>query len=459
MLAIVLFAVPVYLYTDSQPRTYRATAMIFVNQSAAPNAITYSDAMLNQQLVKTYSRMATEPVVIDEVRSRLGLPLTTGEVQEMVQADPVRETQLIQVAVVGRSPQLIADIANATAETFIEQQTVFLPEDQQGNALRIAQPALTPTSPIGPMPLRNGILAGVLGLLLAAGLVWLLEYLDDTIKTPETLELSSGLATLGAVMRHHSDDLVEAQVLTSTKRHSPAAESYRIIRTNLEYASVDHELRSILVTSASAGEGKTTTTVNLAAILAQAGRKVVVVDADLRRPTLHKVFDVKTQAGLSSLLLNPETNPQDYLHATSVPGLSVLPSGPIPPNPAELLASPRLLSVLGRLGEIADTIVIDSSPVLMVADPVILASRVDGTVVVVDSSKTRGEILGQATEQLAKSGTLLLGAVLNKLPRRAGHYYYYYSGYYGADGGDGPDQKHRRPPRFPRPSLARSKAE
>ncbi len=458
LLGIVIFAIPIYLYTDAQPRTYRASTTIFVNQSAAPNAITYSDALLNQQLVKTYSRMATEPVVIDEVRSKLDLALSTHEVAEMVQADPVRETQLFQISVNGRSPQLITDIANAIAKTFIAQQTVYLPADQQGGAIRIAQPALVPAAPIGPLPMRNAVLAGVLGLLLAAGLVWLLEYLDDTIKTPESLEQSTGLPAVGAVARYSAKDAIETHVLTSTRRHSPAAEAYRLIRTNLEFASVDRDLHSILITSANAGEGKTTTAANLAAVLAQTDRKVILVDADLRRPSLHKVFEVSNRMGLSSLLLNPDVNPQDYLRPTGVPGLSVLPSGPIPPNPAELLTSSRLTSLLEKLKEISDMVVIDSPPVLMVADPVILASRVDGTAIVVDSTRTRSEMLSRAADQISKSGTLMLGAVLNKLPRRAGHYYYYYySGYYGPDGGDKPSQRSRRAPRLPRPSFARGK--
>jgi len=458
LLGIVIVALPIYLYTDAQPRTFRASALVFVNQSATANEITYSDAMLSQQLVKTYSRMATEPVVLDEVISTLDLSLLTSELKAMVHAAPVRETQLLEISVIGRSPQLITDIANATAETFIEQQTVFLPEDQQGSALRVAQPALVPASPIGPMPLRNAILGGLLGLLLAAGLVWLLEYLDDTVKTPESLEHSTGLATLGAVMRHGSKETIEAHVVTSTRNHSPAAEAYRLIRTNLEFASVDRDLSTILVTSANAGEGKTTTTVNMAAILAKADRKVIVVDADLRRPSLHKVFEVNNRMGLSSLLLNPDISPQDYLRATGMPGLSVLPSGPIPPNPSELLASPRLSIILERLSDLADVVIIDSSPVLMVADPVIVASKVDGTVLVVDSSKTRGDVLGRATDQLAKSGTLMLGAVLNKLPRRAGNYYYYYYGKgYGDDDGNPPTQKHRRYPKFGLSNLMRSK--
>ena len=447
-----------YAYTDSQPRTYRASATIFVNQSAAPNAITYSDALLNQQLVKTYSRMATEPVVIDEVRSRLNLSMSTSEVAAMVSADPVRDTQLIQIAAVGRSPQLITDIANATAETFIDQQTVYLPEDQQGNALRVAQPALTPTDPIGPMPLRNGLLAAFLGLLIAAGLVWLLEYLDDTIKTPESLEQSTGLATLGVVPKHGAKDSIEAHALVSSRKGNPATEAYRLVRTNLEFASVDHELRSILVTSTSSGDGKTTVAANMATILAQANRSVILVDADLRRPTLHTIFGTSNAVGLSSLLLNPDASPQNNLYATKAPGLRVLPSGPIPPNPAELLASPRLPVVLAKLTELADIVIFDSPPIMAVADPVILANRVDGTLIVVDSSRTRAEALQRSIDQISKSGTLLLGGILNKLPRRHGGYYsYYYQGAYGGDSSSG-DESDATPP-LRRPRFARSRTE
>jgi capsular exopolysaccharide synthesis family protein len=441
MLGVLLFAGPAYYLTDLQPRTYRASTTIFVNQSSAPGTVTYSDALLSLQLVQTYSRMAQQPVVLEEVTRRLPLTYTTQDLEGMVSASPLRDTQLFQISVTGQHPVIITDIANTTAEVFIEQQRAEMGA-QEVNALRVAQPALVPTTPIAPSPLRNAVLAGLLGLLAFGALVWLIEYLDDTVKTPEDLS-AAGLATaLGVVPRQRLAKDAPNQLTTIAAPRSQISEAYRLIRTNLEFAALDRPLRAVLVTSANPGEGKSTTASNVAVVLAQAGKRVILLDADLRRPSLHRIFNSRNHTGLTTMLLRENADPDDFLQPTSVEGLVLLSSGPIPPNPAELLSSGRFSSLLQRLEEAADIVIVDSPPVLAVADPIVLASRVDGTLVVVDTQKTRAGALRQAQESLAKSGTTMLGGILNKLGKNAGsYYYYYYRGYYGDDGSDGAVQQ------------------
>lgn len=431
LLGPLLAALPAYFVTGTVAPTYRAATTIFVNQSAAPGAITYNDALLNQQLVKTYSQMARQPIVLDEVGLLLERPVDPADVT--VQA--IRDTQLFQISVEGHDPARVRDVANTIAQVFIEQQTPYLPAGQVPTALRVAQPALKPVDPVGPRLGLNLGLACLLGLLAAAAVVALLEYLDDTVKSGEDLEAVAGLATLGAVTRLDGADGTLNHLLPPTPvRTSAAAESYRLVRTNLDFAGAgtDRKLRTVLVTSASPQEGKSTTVANLGTVIAQAGKRVVIIDADLRKPSQHRLFGLSNDRGLSTLLLEGCSNQAaDYLQPSPVQGLQILPSGPLPPNPAELLSTPVLGQALEQLLREVDLVLIDSPPVLGIADPIVLSGCVDGTVLVVDAARTRADALKGATEALSRSGTRVLGAVLNKLHRRDSSSPYYT--YYGAD--------------------------
>jgi len=242
------------------------------------------------------------------------------------------------------------------------------------------------------------------------------------------VEAAAGLSTLGGVARFHRPRSPEAALVADRHRH-PVAEAYRMLRTNVQFSTLDKPAQTLLVTSANPGEGKSTTVANLALVMAQAGKRVIAVDSDLRRPTLHRLFGVENATGLTTLLLSPGPEMNGCVKPTAFDNLWVLPSGPQPPNPSELLGSRRLDSVLQSLKQSADIIVMDSPPALAVTDASILAARVDGTLLVVDSGRTRAGSLQRATEALGRAKTNLLGAVLNKLTHR-GHDYYYYHNYY-----------------------------
>lgn len=214
-------------------------------------------------------------------------------------------------------------------------------------------------------------------------------------------------------------------LITISNPRSPVAEAFRTLRTNLEFSNLDKSLRSILVTSASAEEGKSTTLANLAVTIAQSGKRVVLVDADLRRPTQHTIFGLKSIPGLTdmvrddSLLANPPT--QD----TGVQNLKVLTSGQQPPNPAEILGSKRLSEILAALLENADMVLFDAPPLLAVTDAAVLASRVDGVLLVVSAGKTKRENARKAQSQLEKINARVIGAVLNNASPDSGAQYYY----------------------------------
>jgi capsular exopolysaccharide synthesis family protein len=217
---------------------------------------------------------------------------------------------------------------------------------------------------------------------------------------------------------------LQRNLITQENKSSPIAEQYRTVRTNIEFSAVDREIKTILVTSAGPAEGKSTTAANLAVVMAQNGQSVLIVDADLRKPTAHYTFGVPNMTGLTNVLTK-QGSLEELAQETKIENLSVLSCGPIPPNPAELLSSRMMGLVLERAKELFDTIILDAPPVMALADAQILASKCDGTVLVVSSGKTEREEVKKAKVQLENSKAKILGAILNNKKIDSGSYYYY----------------------------------
>lgn len=312
--------------------------------------------------------------------------------------------------------------------TYLSMGTLL--NQSSGKYLTVIAPAPLPGSPISPNITQNVLFAAIAGLVLAFGVVLLLEYLDDTIKSAEDVQRVLKLNMLGSIARIHPIRKAEDALITVKHSRSPTAEDYRTLRTNLRYAGIESPNELLLITSANPGEGKTTTAANLAIAIAQAGKRVILVDADLRRPNLHRLFGVSNDVGLSTLFLEDAPLLEDILLPTQVPGLSLLVAGDPPPNPAEMLESKRMTNLLNTLREQADMVVLDSPPLLVVADANILASRCSGAVLVIDSGHTRTDASRRVAEALRQSQVKILGVVLNRMTNRRGGYYnnyYYYS--------------------------------
>ena len=299
-------------------------------------------------------------------------------------------------------------------------------------------PATAGTSPVRPRTLLNTLLGGLAGLILAAGGVLLLETTDDTIKSPEQVEKLLGVQVVGYVVDIHDKNETEGIVVAQVPR-SPVAEAFRTLRTSLEYSGVEKPLKTILVTSSGPSEGKTTIAANLAAILAHSGKKVILLDADLRRPRIHRLAGIPNRMGLSDLLTaETEEDPSVYIQSLdTIPHLGVLPSGGLPSNPTELLGSEKMRQLLRVLADANDYVVIDSPP-LLVADPQVLSGMVDGILLVMVPGSTRTNVTRAVMEQIRHSGARLLGVVFNRLKhgRRlgySGYSYYYYPYYYSSD--------------------------
>jgi non-specific protein-tyrosine kinase len=406
----------------------------------------------------------TAKVFAEQIRDAQGAELGTAEGDLENQAKAVQasidEINGDIVRLNGRPPGLPEDqrlnqLAQATSRLESLRQNLSSVQRQlqdlrisvarNFNSVRLVEPATTPGAPIEPRPLLNAILAGLVGLLVAAAVVAVIEYLDDTVKSPDDVSRAVGAPTLGAIARFEPQGGVTRRgrrgvvprLLTSLDARSPIAEAYRMVRTNLEFARSGRPNQTMLITSSSPGEGKSTTAANLALILAQTGRRVVLVDADLRRPSLHRLFDAPNTSGLSTLFVMDQPVVAGLLRLTPVENLQLLPSGPLPPNPAELLSSRRMDQIIELLKEQADLVIFDSPPLLGVADASALAGRLDGAILVVDSGRTRAGALAHAAEVLGRAQANLWGVVLNKLTARRGEgYYYYYYSYRYTPAGD-----------------------
>jgi non-specific protein-tyrosine kinase len=269
----------------------------------------------------------------------------------------------------------------------------------------------------------NGMQGAIAGIVIGAGILAAAEYLRVTVKSSEEVEKLTGLATLGVISTMKGSN----RLVTVNQPRSPVAEAYRVLRTNLAFSAGDAPLRSLVVSSSSPVEGKTTTAANLAATIAQSGKRVILVDTDLRRPTMHKLFQRSNTRGVTTALMEQSNlQVEDHLIDTDVENLFLMPSGPLPPNPADLLGSPRMAELIKALRLQADMVVFDSPPVMAVADAVLLARLTDAMLLVVRAESTRADVLKKAMEHLNQAGANMLGVVLNGVSRSNNGYYYHY---------------------------------
>ena len=291
--------------------------------------------------------------------------------------------------------------------------------------------ATVPGGPVRPRPLMSAALGGMIGLMLAAGSVLLIEYLDDTLKTPEDVERVLGVPVMGFIADMRVSRKRAEDIYIIRQPHSPVAEAFRTLRTNLEFASMEKPIHTLLITSTAPSEGKTTIAANLAAIYSQNKSSVVLLDADLRRPHVHRMFGMANRKGLSNLFTSRDRIVNVGRVRKDLPNLMIVTSGSMPENPAELLGSTRMAQVLNEISSHVDVAIIDTPPSL-VADAQILAARVDAVLFVIQPGVTRANMAKASLESFRRSGARIVGVVMNRIPRTRSYYYggyKYYSSY------------------------------
>jgi non-specific protein-tyrosine kinase len=328
-----------------------------------------------------------------------------------------------QLAEQTRLQTQLSEYRNSYTTLFKSYQDIRLAEAQNTSNLSMAQPAQD-AAKIGPNPPLATIQIGLLGLVLSVGIIFLIDYFDDSIKTTEQIEFLINSATLGIISRIKNGNL-SSKLVTLTQPSSPTAEAYRVLRANIEFSEVDTRIRTLLITSSYPGEGKSTTAANLAIAIAQSGKKVILVDCDLRRPSLHKYFRQSNIRGVTTVLLEAGGSAIDHLVPIGIPNLRFMPSGLIPPNPSELMGSRRMLELVEELKSLCDIVIFDSSPILPVIDPTLLSRILDATLLVVSAGTTRVGALKKSCVQVSQSGTRVLGVVLNRVSAGNSSYYYY----------------------------------
>jgi non-specific protein-tyrosine kinase len=320
-------------------------------------------------------------------------------------------------------------------------EEIRVAEAQSTSNVVQVEPATPPERPIRPRTLINTTLATVVGLMIAVGVVFLVEALDDTVQGPDDITHHLALPVLGLIAR--TDNNGEG-VIASVQPRSPVTEAFRSLRTNIQYASVDRSLHTLLITSPTPEDGKTTVTANLGVVMAQTGLQVAIVDADMRRPRLHEILQKPNRKGLSEIFVQSEIFLDGVVQPTETTGLALLSSGVLPPNPAELVGSEKMTEILRKLIEQIDLVVIDTPPVMAATDAAVLAPRVDGVLLVIKPGVTKLGACRQTVEQLRRGGANLLGVVLNDVEISRRRYSYYYQSYYYASEYTKDAEKRRR---------------
>ncbi|WP_448073289.1 polysaccharide biosynthesis tyrosine autokinase [Georgenia yuyongxinii] len=409
------------------PQYTASTRMFFSVQGGESITDLAQGSTFTSNQLSSYAEVATTPLVLDPVIGDLDLPLNSATLAESVSITVPDATAILEIAVTEEDPILAATVANAIAAELATTAADLTPERPDGSdAVRatVVSPAAEPDAPSSPVLSRNLVIGGLLGLLLGAGMAFLREILDTRVRTGADVAELSDVAVIASVP--YEDSPAQHRVFLSEDPFGARAEAVRRLRTNLQFVSLSDRPRSIVVTSPTAGEGKSTTAVNLAVALADAGSRVILVDGDLRRPSVAAYMGLEGSVGLTTVLIG-RAEVDDVVQPWGDSTLDVLSSGQVPPNPSELLGSSAMRNLLEHLTDTYDYVVLDSPPLLPVTDAAVLSTLAGGTIMVIGSGTTHKAQVRESLTSLASIGTRPVGLVLNKAPVEGRDRYYYSS--------------------------------
>jgi capsular exopolysaccharide synthesis family protein len=428
------------LATLRTPAQYASSTTFFIGTPNRGVTEAYQGSLLSQERVKSYANVLSGDRLAAAIAKQPGIGLSADEVQRQITTEPIQGTVLLRAVVTDGSKARSKLIAEALASQFpkmvesLETPTAVAnpPAAGEGSPARtasdltvrvevVAGPRLDP-NPVSPRPVRNLGLAALLGLLVGAGIAVVLEATDNSVQSSEALRELAGAPVLANIP--YDSDAPKVPLVSGRTSRAARAEALRQLRTNLQFVDVDRPVRVIVVTSAVPDEGKSSTAVNLAIVFAEAGQRVLVVDADLRRPKLAEYLGIEGAAGLTNLLAG-QAQSDDVIQRWG-PRLWALPSGSLPPNPSELLASQHMADLLKAFRERFDIVVIDTPPLLAVTDGAVLAARGDGALLVARAGKTSSSQITAAVRALDAVNARLFGCAFNMVPgtKESGYYYH-----------------------------------
>jgi capsular exopolysaccharide synthesis family protein len=421
------------------PKVYEAQVSLLVRPAQPLSVVPGSAPLTADQVLRTYARLMTERPILERVITDEALRTDPVSLSHQITVTPEPNTTILDVAVRDTD----ADRARRTANTLVTDFIADVKEIQRSEAnaptassadnLVVKSPAILPTEPVSPRPLLNIALALLAGLVVGVGLAFLLDYMDQSVRSDEILRERVGLVPLGHISFVPAKPDRRGELVT-LGGDSPVVEAYKALRTNLIFSSVDKEVKTVVITSAGPDEGKSRTAANLAIVLAQAGHPTLLVDADFRRPSQHRMFGRVRNVGLSNLIVQDMPESALFVPDEQVKDLVILASGPTPPNPSELLGSAQMKALFARFRKGFDYIVIDTPPVNAVTDATVLAANSDAAILVVDTNKATYTGVQHAKQALDRVGAKVLGSVMNKMKAAGGRYYYYEYGYGYASG-------------------------
>jgi len=403
---------------------YQASTQLLVSRLDTDNNITSAEIRGNIQIINTFNDILVSPIILDQVIEELNLSTTAGGLRNKMTVANRTDSQVITLTVQHEYPSLARDIANQTAKIFERD----LPGLMNVDNVHVLAQAQTPRNPLTDNLRMNMVLGFLGGAALGVLLAFSLELLDKSVKTEQEVEKLINLPNLGMIGFEKKNKMARGSkksLITAINPKSPISEQYRTIRTNIQFSMIDKEFKTLALTSAAPGEGKSTTIANLAITLAHQGDRVLLIDADLRKPTLHQLMEVKNQHGLTNLIAKKTTKNAAIVKIPKIINLYVMPSGPIPPNPSELLGSKMMKNLILELSQEYDWILFDTPPVLAVTDAQILGNICDGVILVTKSHQTEKKELVKAKALMDKANTNLMGTIITGVDEKELSYGYY----------------------------------
>jgi capsular exopolysaccharide synthesis family protein len=428
------------------PPVYEAHVSLYV-RPAQPLSSTDPtvSAITADQVLRTYAALMTQQPILEAVNSKLNLHMRPQDLQNKIKVTPSTNTLILDVAVQDTNPAIARDIANEVVADLIAEVNQIKAQEQISNSrtgdnLVVTAPAVLPDQPVSPRKGLNIAIAFAAGLLVALGIAFLLDYMDQSVKDDDELIGRLGLIPLGHIALVPTSKVKQSELVALDPK-SPSSEAFKALRTSLLFSTLDQKLKAVVITSAGSGEGKSRTAANLAIALAQAGYKTLLIDADFRRPSLHRMFGQVRNVGITNLVIQDAAESDAIRQVESVPNLWLATSGPIPPNPSELLGSGRMRELMSKLSQHFSYLIIDTPPINAVTDAPILAASANATILVVEQGRTTMPALKHAKGMLDRVGANTIGAVMNKMRASSPGYYYGYGNYPESPNGKAPKGK------------------